>query len=163
MSNEHSIRRATPDDRSAILSFQRAAIAHVRPGTYPAEALEAWWRTPAANLDSLIASGRYFVAEHRGRLVAGAGWEPERRIKDTAVLRAVFVDPAHRAQGLGAALTQVVEDAAVTAGFDHILVPASLNATGFYRKLGYVNADPDDYVLSEGVRIGYRRMWKHAA
>jgi GNAT superfamily N-acetyltransferase len=163
MTTQHTIRRATPEDRSAILSFQRAAIAQVKPGTYPAEALDSWWRTPTANLDSLIDAGRYYVAENDGRLVAGAGWEPDWRIKDTAVLRAAFVDPGHRAQGLGARLTQIVEDAAVTAGFDHILVPALLNATGFYRKLGYVNADPDDYVLSDGVRIGYRRMWKHAA
>lgn len=163
MSNHPSIRRASAADREAILSFQRAAIADVKPGAYPERALEAWWRTPTTDLDTLIASGRYFVAEQGGRLVAGGGWEPHRRIGDTAELRAVFVDPAHHARGLGAAVMRVVEDAAVTAGYDHILAPASLNATGFYRKLGYVGADPDDMVLDTGVRIEYRRMWKHAA
>jgi putative acetyltransferase len=163
MTSRHSIRQATAEDRAAILSFQRAAIAHVKPGAYPVQALEAWWRTPAFDLDALIAGGRYFVAEQAGRLVAGAGWEPHQRIGDTAVLRAVFVDPAHHSRGLGAAVTQVVEDAAVTAGYDHILAPASLNATGFYRRLGYIGADPDDVVLDDGVRIEYRRMWKHAA
>lgn len=163
MRTRPSIRPATAADRDAILSFQRAAVEHLKPGTYPAQALQAWWGTPTADFDSLVAAGRYFVVELDGRPVAGAAWEPHPRIADTAVLRAVFVDPAHHARGLGEAVIAAAEDAAVTAGYTHILAPASLNATGFYRKLGYVSADPDEVVLGQGVRFEYRRMWKHAA
>ncbi|MBX6323125.1 MAG: GNAT family N-acetyltransferase [Rhodospirillaceae bacterium] len=121
---------------------------------------EALWHTPAQEPDSLIADGHYFIAEEDGRLVAGAGWEPHARIADTAVVRSVFVDPAHSA--LGAEAVRAAEDTAVSAGYDHLLVPAAPRATGFYRRLGYMSADADDMVLEAGVRVGYRRMWKHA-
>lgn len=123
----------------------------------------AWWRSPAQALDSLICAGRYHVGEHDGRLVAGAGWEPHPRIADTAVLRSVFVDSAHRAGDLAARMMRVAEDDALKAGFTHFLVSVSAEAIGFCRKAGYTRADADDVVLESGARVAYRRMWKHAA
>jgi N-acetylglutamate synthase-like GNAT family acetyltransferase len=85
------------------------------------------------------------------------------RIADTAVLRSVFLDPAHRSRALGTQMMRVAEQEAAAAGFDHILVPASPAATDFYRSLGYVGADADDLVLEAGMRVAYQRMWKRAA
>jgi N-acetylglutamate synthase-like GNAT family acetyltransferase len=160
MGTTFTVRRAISSDRPAIQSFQRAALAQLLTAA-ASEGPETHWRTPAQDLEPLIASGRYFVAERDGRLVAGAGWEPHARIADTAVVRSVFAETAH--DELAAEMVRTAEDTAVTAGFDHILVPANPDATGFYRKLGYMSADSDDMVLEAGVRVGYRRMWKHAA
>ncbi len=159
MGTTFTLRLATRSDQPTIQAMRRAALVG-RPAADLEEA-EALWQTPAQDLDSLIADGRYFIAEQDGRVVAGAGWEPHARIADTAVVRSVFVHPAH--SDLGAETVRAVEDTAVTAGYDHLLVPATPRAAGFYRQLGYVGADCDDMVLEAGVRVGYRRMWKHAA
>jgi hypothetical protein len=158
MRTSYTLRRAVSADRPSIGSFQRAAVARAAVAN---GAAAARWHTPAQELDALVDAGRYFVADHDGHIVAGAGWEPHMRISDTAVMRSVFVDQAYG--GLAAEMVRTVEDAAVTAGFDHILVPAAHQAAGLYRKLGYMSADSDDMVLEPGIRVGYCRMWKHAA
>jgi N-acetylglutamate synthase-like GNAT family acetyltransferase len=160
MSTTYTLRRATSSDRPSIQAFQRAALAQLLASSPDSDA-DACWHTPAQDLDGLIATGHYFVAERQGRVVAGAGWEPHQRIADTAVVRSVFVHPEH--SDVAVETVRAAEDTAVTAGFDHLLVPATETATGFYRKLGYMSADSDDMVLGAGVRVGYRRMWKHAA
>jgi N-acetylglutamate synthase-like GNAT family acetyltransferase len=160
MDTTFTLRRATHSDQPSIQAFQRAALAQ-HLAAKSANGPEAHWHTPAQDLDVLIAEGHYFVAERDGRVVAGAGWEPHERIADTAVVRSIFVHPDFRE--LAAETVRAAEDTAVTAGFDHLLVPATPEATGFYRKLGYMSADSDDMVLEAGVRVGYRRMWKHAA
>jgi N-acetylglutamate synthase-like GNAT family acetyltransferase len=160
MNTTFTLRRATHSDKPSIHAFQRAALAQLLAANSSDDA-EARWYTPAQDFDALIADGHYFVAEREGRVVAGAGWEPHARIADTAVVRSVFVHPDY--SELAAETVRAAEDTAVTAGFDHILVPASPEASGFYRKLGYMSADSDDMVLGAGVRVGYLRMWKHAA
>jgi hypothetical protein len=100
------------------------------------------------------------VAERDGRIVAGAGWEPHRRIADTAVMRSIFVRQA--CDEVGKETVRAAEDTAVTAGYDHLLVPAMPDAARFYRELGYMSADADEMLLGD-LRISYRRMWKHAA
>jgi GNAT superfamily N-acetyltransferase len=162
MNAVYCIRRAAPSDREAILGFQRAAIAHLPAESYPLALLQAWWRNPDERLDAMIAEGRYFVAAYRGRLVGGAGWSISDGRQPTAVVRAVFVDPAHHARGLGSRLMQGVEQAAAAAGYETILVPAPLAVTRFYERLGYVGEGVDGLQPAPGVSLSCRRMWKHA-
>jgi N-acetylglutamate synthase-like GNAT family acetyltransferase len=156
------LRRALADDRQAILAVPHAALARLPMVATTVDGV-GWWRAPAETLAALIAAGRYYVAVQDGRVVAGAGWEPHRDIADTAVLRSVILDLAHRGRAVGLSLMQMAEDDAVAAGFQHILVSAAPAATAFYRRLGYVGADADDLVLDAGLRVAYQRMWKRAA
>jgi GNAT superfamily N-acetyltransferase len=160
MNTDYCIRRAVPQDAPAILAFQRAAIAHLPAESYPLPLLQAWWRNPDASLDSVIAAGRYFVAAYHGRLVGGAGWLPSDGRQPTAMVRAVFVDPAHHARGLGSRMMRLVEQAATAAGYETILVPAPLTATRFYERLGYVGEDIAPVQPAPGVSLRCRRMWK---
>ena len=59
-------------------------------------------------------------------------------------------------------LMSVAEDVVTTAGFGHILVPAALNAVGFYRRLGYHDGDLGEVTLGPAT-APIRRMWKHPA
>jgi GNAT superfamily N-acetyltransferase len=162
MDEGYRLRRAQPDDGPAILAFQQAAIACIPGDTYPAPVMAAYLRQPVPGLDRLIAAGRYFVATFGDRPVAGAGWQPSPDFADTAAIRAVFVHPDHAAAGLGRALMAVAEDAAMTAGFAHILVPAALNAVGFYRRLGYHDGELGEVPLGPAT-APVLRMWKHPA
>ncbi len=160
MTYEYCIRRAVPPDRDAILAFQRAAIAHLPADVYPLPLLQAWWRNPDQALEPMLAAGRYVVAAYRGRLVAGAGWEPSDGRQPTAVVRAVFVDPAHLARGLGSRIVHRVEEAALEAGYETIVVPAPLAVAAFYERLGYVGEDIGGLQPAPGISLRCRRMWK---
>lgn len=163
MSIEYCIRKAVQQDRAAIVAFQRAAIAHLPTDCYPVQLLQAWWRNPDESLDAMIAAGRYFVAAYHGRLVGGAGWCPSDGRQPTAVVRAVFVDPAHHARGLGSRMVRQVEEAAAAGGYDTLLVPALLTAARFYERLGYVGDDIGGLQPAPGIVLRCRRMWKQQA
>jgi GNAT superfamily N-acetyltransferase len=156
------IRNACPADMPEILAFQKAAIAAVDPRSYTVEERGAWARLPAAGMHDLVASGRYLVAASEGRLIGGAGWEPLNEPTRAAAVRAVFVHPTFHGRGLGAQLVRAVEAAIATAGRSCILVPAALNAVGFYERLGYV-AHEMAVVALDGADLRDRRMWKTAA
>lgn len=143
----------------AITHLHRAAIARVPRGYYDEPTKAAWWRTPAKGIDELIASGRYYVIMSGDRPVAGAGWQPADE-PQVALLRAVYVDPRMAGRGLGAACVSHVEDVVLKAGYTRVLVPAALNAVGFYRRFGYDLIGWGGEALEPGVVLSYRRMSK---
>lgn len=162
MNDNLPIRPARHDDLPGIAAFQQAAIAAVDPRAYTDAERRAWARTPALGMEELVAGGRYLVADAGGRLAGGAGWAPLEEPGGAAVVRAVFVHPAWHGRGLGARLVRAVEAAIAGAGRSRILVPAALNAVGFYQHLGYA---PHGMAVIDldGVDLRYRRMWKSAA
>lgn len=54
-------------------------------------------------------------------------------------VRSVFVRPDRQGLGIGARLMQVIEDCADAQGIGQISVPPSINAEGFYRRLGFTH------------------------
>lgn len=162
MNDNLLIRHARRDDMPAILAFQQAAIAAVDPRAYTDAERRAWARTPALGMDRLVAGHRYLVADAGGRLAGGAGWDRLEEPAEAAVVRAVFVDPAWHGRGLGARLVREVEAAIAAAGCRRILVPAALNAVGFYERLGYIGNEVTS-IRVDGTDVRIRRMWKSAA
>lgn len=162
MNDNLLIRPALAADLPGILAFQQAAIAAIDPRTYSAEERDAWARMPAIGMEQLVANGRYLVADATGRPVGGAGWDALPDPPEAAIVRAVFVDPAWHGRGLGVMLVRAVEAAIAVAGRRRILVPAALNAVGFYQRLGYA-ANETSIIDLDGVDLRYRRMWKTAA
>ncbi|RXT46134.1 hypothetical protein B6S44_25170 [Bosea sp. Tri-44] len=54
-------------------------------------------------------------------------------------VRSVFVRPDGQGLGIGARLMQAIEECADAQGTRQISVPSSINAEGFYRRLGFVH------------------------
>lgn len=162
MNDNLLIRPALATDLPGVFAFQQAAIAAIDPQTYSSEERGAWARTQATGIRNLVASGRYLVAESGARLVGGAGWDPLDEPAQAAAVRAVFVHPDVHGRRLGARLVSAVETAITAAGRRRILVPAALNAVGFYQRLGYV-ANEMAVAALDGADLRYRRMWKTAA
>ncbi len=150
---------AREDQIDTIVSFQRSAIEAVPESYYGHRVKAAWWRTPAIGLNELITSGKYFVIALNGGLVAGAGWEPHRE-KGAAMLRAVFVDPAFSGLGLGVRAVKQVEAEVMKRGYETMIVPSALNATGFYKKLGYSLQQKASVEYEPGVMLDYLVMRK---
>lgn len=66
----------------------------------------------------------------------------ERAIIGTASLhgssvRSVFVRPDRQGRGIGTHLMKAIEDCAEARAVDQLFVPSSINAEGFYRRLGF--------------------------
>jgi GNAT superfamily N-acetyltransferase len=154
------IRLAMPFDLPEIVTLQRAAIG-TTASHYGAEELAAWAAGPTDGLRALVAAGRYRVADRGGTLLGGAGWE-EGADGASATIRAVFVHPAAHGRGIGAALVTAIEEEFARRGIFRLIVPAALNAVGFYQRLGYVPLERRVAEL-DGVRLPYQQMLKQAA
>jgi GNAT superfamily N-acetyltransferase len=54
-------------------------------------------------------------------------------------VRSVFVSPDRQGTGVGARLMQAIEELAGARDIEQITVPSSINAEGFYRRLGFAH------------------------
>lgn len=155
------IRTASLADVPELAMIQRDAIDAIDDRSYAPDARRAWRDRPAGELRALVSAGRYRVAEQDGALIGGAGWQ-EAEDGSAATIRAVFVHPSVHGQGVGAALVSAIEAEIASRGIARLIVPAALNAVGFYERLGYA---PRELAEAEfdGVRLAYRRMVKLAA
>ena len=61
---------------------------------------------------------------------------------ETCVVKGLFVSPNWARKGVGSALLQLLEDRARVGGYVSVCLKSSLNAEGFYKKMGYSVVDP---------------------
>jgi putative acetyltransferase len=96
-----------------------------------------------------LAVGAYTQEELEivGDLVGAAGWSWQPDVEETARIRRVWVHPDFAGKGLGRELITRAEARARAAGARHYVVCASMNAIGFYEKLGFraIRPDPRSY------------------
>lgn len=72
----------------------------------------------------------------------------------------LFVDPAWAGRGIGRALAAFSEAAFRERGHTGALVFASVNAWGFYEKLGYRRTAEGAFEIAPAIRLAYVRMEK---
>lgn len=137
------LRTASSDDRAAVSDLLGLSYRVLMAGAYPADLLaQALPMITKAN-PVLLASGRYAViADDAGRLLACGGWSLERPgsgdvVEGLAHIRHFAVHPDAVRRGLGRQLYQWCEDAARIQRMTQFECHASLNAEGFYRRLGF--------------------------
>lgn len=89
---------------------------------------------------------RFFLAEHEGNVVGSscgqrfAGLYPDLlrpSVRQYGYLWGVWVDAAHRRQGLGRRLTQTCIDALYEEGCTHVLLHAAPMGRALYEELGF--------------------------
>ncbi|AUX09291.1 GNAT family acetyltransferase [Halalkaliarchaeum desulfuricum] len=132
-----SLREASPEDATAMARIQSESLrenadehytdeqlAHLAPAEPGAEAIPEDEFTDD--------SCRPIIAELDGKIV---GWGSVHL--DENVLAATFVDPDYKRQGVGRTIVEELETIARREGVEVLIVPASLNAVGFYETLGY--------------------------
>lgn len=71
---EITIRRATTEDRARIAAFQAAAMRILAKREYERHVIDRFIAEAGTMPADLIEAGRVFVLEHRGDVVATAGW-----------------------------------------------------------------------------------------
>jgi len=150
------LRRAPVSELGLISHLRLASLLCLE---IPGLALEAVGAllTAAPDLDGpLLASGRYFVADRGGELIAGGGWSllplsfcngpltaddgrPARVALDdgSVLLRGFFLDPDLGRQGAAAALLAQLGAEAAAAGHSAFEAMAAAEAHALYAGLGF--------------------------
>jgi predicted N-acetyltransferase YhbS len=172
------VRTATPADVSAIASLIEASVRGLGPPHYDAEQIESSLVHLFGVDTAMIEDGTYLVAEDQGAIVGAGGWSRRKTpfggdqagavrdaglrdpAVDPAILRAFYVHPDVARRGVGRLLMDAAEAGARAAGFARYELVSTLPGLAFYRKCGYVEVEPLEIPLPDGVVIGAVRMVK---
>lgn len=154
-----SIRPATLDDVPELRSLIDASVRALSVGFLTADQIEKELQYVISPDTQLIRDGTYFVAIHPSDGIVGAGgWSRRRALhggdaykahagpdadellvpgQDAARIRAMFVHPKWKRRGLGRRLFEVARAGAEAAGFDALVLTATLPGVPLYEALGF--------------------------
>jgi GNAT superfamily N-acetyltransferase len=174
---EPRLRTAMPDDRAALERLMKESARALGAAFYDARQNASFVLHVAVVDDQLVGDGTYFVVEVGGELAACGGWS--RRDKrftgndgaaggarllvppgEPARVRAMFVASGWARRGLGRMLLEACESAARREGFVRAELMATLPGVPLYRACGYVDVEPFDVILPDGVPLPCIRMTK---
>jgi len=172
-----AFRVATEADRPRIEALISRSVQGLMGGDYTREQLEAARRHVFGVDGELLADGTYWVCERPGALVAAGGWSRRRSLfggdaavsgrvpgalldpsRESARIRAFFVDPGFARQGLGRALLELCEREAARAGFHSLELVATLSGVPLYAAAGFEPGERFEVVLPPGVPFPVVRM-----
>ena len=126
-----TIRQACSDDAKAISQVIVAAVRESNGQDYPARVIESVMaHFMPERVIELLEQRLVFVALLDDKIV-GTG------ALDGDAVRSLFVAPQQQRKGIGQALMDRIEKAALERGIEALLVPSSLTAESFYARLGY--------------------------
>ena len=126
-----AIRDARKDDAAGISEVIIAALRETNAKDYsPMVIAQVETSFSPIAVKALMERRKVFVALLDQELVGTASL-------DGAVVRSVFVAPAHQSKGIGRQLMAAVEKAAIDAGITLLSVPSSVTAEHFYARLGF--------------------------
>lgn len=143
------IRTANKNNVEDIERIHRDSILQLCKTHYSAEQLTAWTATlKPAKYITLLSTHRMFVAEDDGELFGFAIFDP-----NAGIINATYVKSQSVGHGVGRALLTATEADAVANGLSQINLNATLNAVGFYTRLGYENCGRGQNRLPTGVEL----------
>ncbi len=156
-----------------LIEMSARALSH---GHYDATQTEAAIAHVFGVDSELVDDGTYLVATIDGTVAGCGGWSRRRTLfggdrfadrvggllepaTEAARIRAFFVAPDHARRGVGRALLDACEAAALAAGFCRLMLMATLPGEPFYRAAGY-RADPVVTITAGGIAIPFVPMHK---
>ena len=144
-----TLRRATQQDRDAILHVQTQAIEEVCKSHYTKEELQAWSTLLKPNrYKKAIAGNACFVAEKDGCIV-GFGHLDQKK----GTIEDLYVSPQHVGLGIGKTILQALEREAEASGLKILQLSSTLNAVPFYERGGYRSQNHSKHLLPSGLVI----------
>jgi len=136
------VRQATPADAAAVSRVLHASYDALYRGWYRDGVLEKALPAMTRANPILLNSGKYFVAELDGAIVACGGWSADRptggAISRLAHLRHFATDPDYLNRGCGGAIVRRCFNEARALGFVEFEVISSLTAEAFYARHGFM-------------------------
>ncbi|MGB0671649.1 MAG: GNAT family N-acetyltransferase [Rhodospirillales bacterium] len=148
-----SLRPATADDRQGVDALLAVSYPLLMAEAYGPLLVELLPFIAKAN-PALLTSGRYFLVEGgNGAVVAAGGWSPERPgtgdlEAGLGHIRHFVTHPDYAGRGLGAFLFDVCRAMAEQQEVRRFDCYASLNAVGFYGRIGFTALRPMDVPIT---------------
>lgn len=174
------IRPAVASDIPALKELIPKSVRLLSANYYTAEQVESGLTYIFGVDTQLIEDGTYYVVETEGEIVGCGGWSKRRTLyggdqakaeidslldpeTDAARIRAFFVHPDRKRQGIGSRIMQICEEAAREAGFAMLELVATLPGEPLYKAFGYEAVERFETVLPDGVALPLARMAKRIA
>jgi len=175
----YSIRKAVLADRPAIQELIAASARGLSRTYYDDAQIEAAVSEVFGVDSDLIDDETYYVAETiSGQLIGCGGWSRRKALfggdqfasRDSEMLqagtepggiRAFFVHPDCARQGIGRAILSTCERDALAHGFQSLTLMATLPGVPLYEAEGYIQDQPFDLELGQGVILPLIKMNKH--
>ncbi|WP_436923344.1 GNAT family N-acetyltransferase [Halosimplex amylolyticum] len=163
------VRPARAADTEPIRETHVAAIEAFGPEAYDERAVAAWAdRGDDHSLEGLHDPDTYWVvAERENESESGPGGNPPvagfGRLDAAGAegeVVAVYVHPDYARSGVGSAVLSNLEGYARGTGLTELALIASLNAVGFYERLGYERTRAVTHETSHGVELDCVEMRK---
>lgn len=138
------IHGANLGDASSISDLVLRTLRESNAAFYPPDVLASVMANfSAEKIAARMADRLVLIAENADAIVGTASLQ-----KDW--VRSVFVSPDRQGLGIGRRLMTRIEQVALDRRIRQLVVPSSINAENFYRKLGYLRLRD---VLNDGERI----------
>lgn len=168
------IRLATMDDLPALRALIEASVRTLSVGYITAEQIEAELRFVISPDTQLIADGTYYVAVGPdGAIVGAGGWSRRRALyggdayksahssadelldpaTEPARIRAMFTHPAFARRGIARRLFEASRAAAHAAGFNSLVLTATMPGVPLYESLGFQMVRRYEDPLPDGTRV----------
>lgn len=169
--NAISIRLATLDDIPAIEALMKRSITGLGVGHYSESQIETCCQFICIPDRQLIEDKTYFVAVMpEGKIVGCGGWSFRSLLsaghkataqantkldptKESARIRAMFVDPDYSGQGIGTKILEQAEQDAKAYGFSKGTLFALSSGLAFYKAKGWISVKEETLVLPNGIGI----------
>ena len=175
-----SLRTATLDDAPVLERLIADSARGLSRHDYTDTQIEAALGTAWGVDTELIRDGTYFVVEADAGIVGCGGWSFRKTLfgadahtgrqsglldpgRDSARIRAFFVRPQWVRRGIGQALLERCEAAALARGFRSAELLATLPGYRLYKSSGYVGDERVEYPLPGGITIEFVPMRKDLA
>ncbi len=177
--HDYQIRPALPADTPAIAALIDLSVRTLQTNDYSPGQITGALAAVFGVDSQLIADGTYYLVESEGHeLVACGGWSKRKTLfggdqaairepellnpsTDAAKIRAFFVHPDWVRQGIGSLLLRACEEAAFAEGFRRFEMGATLTGIPLYRVHGYVEIEPVNVPLPNGLLLPIMRMFKN--
>lgn len=149
------IRRAKPSDAQMAFDIRLQAIRHQCIGAYTAEQMLVWTAGAAKDGYSDLMEKHFYLGCIQGEPVATGMLD-----LDNSEIGAIFVLPGFMQQGIGLKMLSHLECLARELGLKAVNLDATLNATDFYRRCGFVGDEPSIYHSPSGLQLACVPMVK---
>jgi GNAT superfamily N-acetyltransferase len=179
--NEMRIRLATMDDLPILRRLIAESVWVLQSPDYSDAVREAATRLVYGVDTQLIRDGTYFAVEVGNEIAACGGWSRRKTLfggdqhaptrepelldpaTDAAKIRAFFVRPGWERRGIGSALIQACEQAAIAEGFRRLEMGSTLTGVALYSAHGYREVEYIEVPLEGGLTMTVVRMEKSVA
>lgn len=152
------IRRAAPSDVPLLCTIHNASIRSLCSADYTPEQIRDWTRAlkPEGYIKAMEVN-EFMMAVDRG-IVGFCIFSMEK-----AEVTALYVAPGFIRQGTGRAFITEVESLAKETGLCELNLKSTLNAVGFYEKMGFIRQETLSFLLPGGTELPCVGMTKTPA